>query len=510
MLARLDLFALRILPALKYISLIVLPVAIIYGALLTLRYWYSMLNFPGVLIFGEGVILYEVHTLLAGLNLYPDTTAQTGSFIGSIYGPVYYLTLAAMMGGELGYFPLRLLSIIGSLMIVLGVGIVIYHYTRSILGAIAGGFLIIYSAHMNIGLIYFGAYGKPDAISIGFTIMGFALSLINLENRKVYLGIPFFVLGLYFKQTAIIAPAVIIIFLFFNNWRRALMYFLYCVVGSAIILGLIALMFDLGAVIEHMIAYNTKQEVNLYLGIVHHSYFFIAENLSGILLGILCYIYTRNHKIALFFALAYILFIPSMGKRGSGIQYWIQPDIGILMMVGLGFAKAITDKKEYRPLLQASILICALLYVGYHNPKYRKKLLSSEAYNLQIDFNKEISRLVGDKRPRVFSAQPGDFAPLGEKSDLVIVDPFLYNELIRSGKKDDALFLDFVRNQKFELVVLDYDASMDNLEDAGYLLERVSASQAREILKTYKLVGSKRKPRLMGGGFRDVYMYAPK
>ena len=466
--------------------------------------------FPGVIDFGEGVVLHEVYTLLSGGNIYPVDPA--GPFMATNYSPLYYLVLSAMMGPELSFAPMRLLSIIGCLMVVLGVGMIVYHYSRSLLGAIAGGFLTIYSAHMNIGLILFGSYGKADAISTGFTILGFAFSLTNLENRRVYLGIPFFVLGLYFKQTAIIAPAVLLIFLFLKEPRRALLYFVYCVLFSAAVLLYFSLSFELSAMIEHMITYNSVQEVNWYLGIVHHSFFFIAENLPGILLGILCYYYTRDHRSALFFALAYVFFIPSMGKRGSLVNYWIQPDIALLLMVGIGLARAMVDDTKKRPFIQALILICGLIYVGFHNPKFFKKRFTPQAVALQNDFNKKISDLVGDKNSLIFAAQPGLISPLGGRSRQLINDPFLYNELVRAGKWDDSLFVDAIRNQKFTLILLDFNAAKDPEKDpknAG-LLERVTLSQSREILKKYTLIRVEKRPEFLGKHkITEVFIYAP-
>ena len=180
---------------------------------------YYRLRYPFDLEWIEGGMVNEVKRLLQGQGLY---TAPGISYVPFLYPPVYfYLSgLAARIFG-IGYFPLRLVSFLASLVSFTTIFLIVHAETRSAWAAILSTALFAAAFRLT------GAWldiARVDSLFLALWL----LSIYFVRNRSSlrYAVLSGILAGLAYltKQTALIACIPILIFLFWCNWKYALTF----------------------------------------------------------------------------------------------------------------------------------------------------------------------------------------------------------------------------------------------------------------------------------------------
>lgn len=176
------------------------------------------INYPFELEWMEGSTVEHIYRLFEGKKIYTEPTLE---FIPHIYTPFFsYLGYIFSAFFGIGFFPLRLISIISSVGTSYLIYRLVYNETKSLFWSIIG-----------IG-IYTGSYGlsgfwydlaRVDSLANFFTILSLFL-LIKKSDYSLILSILTSFLAFYTKQSQIIIIGFIILPLLTKSIRKFLVY----------------------------------------------------------------------------------------------------------------------------------------------------------------------------------------------------------------------------------------------------------------------------------------------
>jgi 4-amino-4-deoxy-L-arabinose transferase-like glycosyltransferase len=194
--------------------------------------------YPYELEWMEGCSVEHVAKILAGKNIY---SAPSLEFVPFIYAPLYYYisAIAAKIFG-LGFLPLRLVSLLATIINFL----LIFKFTKnetksSIAGLISAG---LFAATYEISGVWFDI-ARVDSLSITFVLS--SIYLIRFKDKWPYFILSGIFAGFTFftKQSTAIIFLPVAIYLLFTKFRKSLFFifsFLIFVSVTSYILNIIS------------------------------------------------------------------------------------------------------------------------------------------------------------------------------------------------------------------------------------------------------------------------------
>ncbi|MCE9599031.1 MAG: glycosyltransferase family 39 protein [Spirochaetia bacterium] len=460
-----------------------------FGVLITIRYLVSMTIYPGEVDYGEGVILHEIQVLKSGGLLYPTTSDLP--FVAANYGPIYYLFAELVTPiAQNSFLPFRLLSFLGLTVCFLAGCYVVYLGTRSRIFAILGGCAVLFPPSM----LLYGINAKPDSIALAMSLTGICFALrAQYAKKGIEVAGVLFALALCYKQSSLPAPIAVGIFLL---WRDRRQLFRFAIAGFAamtLILGLWGLRFGFTGFIEHFVFYNVAIFDANRAFIVEPYRQFIGL-LPFIITAIVVQIYARQPLLTIYCIVSFLFHIPAAGKAGAYIHYFSEPMLSLFLIVLYGCAAALnrptTDASTLKKMVRLSLIIVVALIFKRYDPYAYKGRPDQNDIQRDATFMAALDTLVTSHggKPRVIGGTTGHFPRLGDRVDLVIDDPFLYNQHIRNHKRSDETLLDELRKGKIDIITLNFPANEANKAKRQYL-ERINPDQASAIDARYTLVG---------------------
>lgn len=460
-----------------------------FGVLITIRYLASMVIYPGEVDYGEGVILREIQILKSGGQLYP--TSDGLPFIAANYGPIYYLfaELVAPIAQN-SFLPFRLLSFLGLTICFLAGCYVVYLGTRNRLFAILGGCAVLFPPSM----LLYGINAKPDSVALALSLTGICFAL-RAQYTRTGIGIAgiLFACALCYKQSALPAPVAVGIFLLWRDRKQFVKFALAGIATTAVIIGVWALRFGFTGFIEHFVFYNVAIFDSTRAFIVEPYRQFIGL-LPFIITAIIVQIYARQPLLTIYCIVSFLFHIPAAGKAGAYIHYFSEPMLSLFLIVMYGCAAALnrptTDAGTVKKIVRWSLILVVALFFKRYDPYAYKGRPDANDIQRDATFMQALDRIVTAHggTPRVVGGTTGHFPRLGNRVDLVIDDPFLYNQHIRNKKRSDAPFLEELRNGKIDIITLNFPAHEVRKAKRQYV-ERISVEQADAIAQRYMLVG---------------------
>ena len=489
----------QIWPVMKSSVLLLILVYFCFGAFHTLNYWYQLILFPGDIDFAESIILFETNLFVAGEDIYPLKDEQR--FIGSIYGPVLYLinSLFVFFKSD-SYLPVRLASLCGVILSSISFAGIVYSHTKSKLSILYAFALSI----LPVSVIMYGVTCKPDSLYLGFTLLGFFIALRNLNTRALYYSIPFFVIALYIKPSAIPAPATIFLLLLLRERKKAGYFVLSGFFVSLFFLVIFFSFFGKGFLI-HFFTYNVA-EFDFLKGLVLRPLDFLLRFRLSLFLALVFYFYMGRPKfVPIYFGLSFIFHIPLMGKAGGFLNYWSEPLLAHFIIIAMGFGKLYFDINKKNLVQQVFLVFCLFLFAYNYNHKSWKSHPTEQSLNNQLALEQKIKELARDTNPIVLASNPGTVVNLRKFVRIIISDPFLYQQHMRLGKTKGELFFKTVREKKAGIIIV--NSSEDDILNNYNLKGRFTVEQLQAILKYYKLYSVLPGTQYSEGDFR---IYLPR
>ena len=247
----------------RNLSLAVLGLAILIMAeqfFEYLRYAMTMINYRYEILDAEGIVWQQV-MMIPGPNVYGDINKYP--YIVFHYPPLYHLLVRA--ASWLGGTPLhagRAVSVAATVVSGATISAIGWRLARADTGRLAalmGGAVA--------GLAYFSFYPivltselmRVDMLAIAFSLLGLlCFTTSRIGSWRPYLGMVFFVLGVFTKQTALTAPLAAMAVTAVVAPRQALKLLGFGLVLGAVPMAILIAITD-GGVLRHLVSYNINR-----------------------------------------------------------------------------------------------------------------------------------------------------------------------------------------------------------------------------------------------------------
>ncbi len=276
---------------------------------------------PYALDFGEGIVWQQM-ALIPGPRMYGDITAYP--YIVFHYPPLFHLAARAVAG--LGVDALaagRGVSVAATMVLCLGIFLAArrfaadrgLHGKAALLGCALGA---LFPLTMT-SFWFWSALFRSDALALALVGIGFALS-VNARgpDRLSYAGMLCFVLAVYAKQTAIVAPAAVLAAWLVRDPRHAIRLGLFGLAVGLVPLAALTLATG-GGFLRHILFYN----INPFdLRYAYWAVWRLRHQAFGVLLVLL--------------ALGWLLWLAVGLLRRSGLAGMLRGDIATFRLAMLG------------------------------------------------------------------------------------------------------------------------------------------------------------------------------
>ena len=451
----------------------------------------TIITYPYGIENGEGFVLYT--TTLFQKGEFPYGSIAESPYWVNNYPPVYNLVCAVLSG--IGFPQLAVgRAVSGAALFGIGIMLALCLYRMAlpaVLSGMCGMFFIVQP------FLFWSAFYRVDYLAVFFSACGAAWFLYALQkDRQWWVSILFFVLGIYTKHSALIAPCAAMATLICLRNKRWQAY-VVCLVAASLLPGVILQYCTGGGFLRHLFYYTATQFSHFGISI-------IARN-CGLLLvftlvgGMGCVQMIRKKqfdRFSLFTALYFILnggglFI--MFKEGSSSLYMIEYAFSAVLAGGFFMHRfKLLFPLRYANGIKLAVLIglaVSLLWVWCIGNPSRIKVVAGfndllASMRIRDD---EIYRKVSSSLGRVL-CEDVSFPVLCGKSPEW--NPFMLKQLHERGILPDSVIRLDIREKKFDMIVMEFELKPINGEVSvpGLQLLRFSSGLLNDIFSSYRIV----------------------
>lgn len=400
-----------------------------------------------LLDYGEGVIINFSNLIASGKTYFVDVS--TMPFLQGAYPPAFPVLLAfvsKILPNLSLLFAGRLLTFIFSI----GIFYLIYKIIKA--ECPESKYSLLFAGLFIASPIFAGwsSLLRVDMLAVFLSLLGIYIFRKYPQSLWRFLSAPVFALAFYTKQSALLAPAALAIYLLINN-RRDFMRFVL-IYG-----GLIASTFYFlnqyleGRLFLHLFKYMGFTPLFIPIIIPVYLAFFMV-NLP------LFYIIkekgfpTRTSNFYFFYLALSMTSIITIGKPGSNLNYLIEPLVALLLYLGS------ISKKDGGKIMLVALASQALVYsilIGYLFDK--QKLIDTRTAQRANEYISEKKGLP------ILSEEPGY---LSINKQPVLYEPFQLGLMGKFGLWDSSKIVDLCNRKYFSLAIVGWRIKDDkNLYD---------------------------------------------
>jgi hypothetical protein len=439
------------------------------GCLVTLVGAVLAVPLPYALDFAEGPLLGGSVRVAHGLSPYPPATELP--YVINPYGPLpYYIAGLCVKLFGVSFTAPRILVIISGIWCAALIALLVHHW---------GG-----EPHVSLGfgLLYLSRQVMTDWLPLfRVDLIGLALSLTGLylfaKPRRWYLSIPFFVAALFCKFLLLSAPLACFLYSVFRKETRKASWF----AASSLALGGMAFLwvqrethgwFAFDTVwTQALHPYSLRDALNRAHGELITNYFLVVLALA------LVYYLRSRPELSLPFIYLGLSFLTLLarGKLGAFTNYSLEWTAALCCCAGLAYSSLRTPSaiRNFVSTLMPGAL-ALMVVVNLHRPDPDKGHTECrQAYQYVKDYPGR----------RILSENPGALVIAGKPS--VVMEPFLWTQLIVHGGWPDTEIVDLIRSRQIDLVVL--GSNVKDLSNRS-VQDRWPKSVADAVEQNYRLV----------------------
>jgi 4-amino-4-deoxy-L-arabinose transferase-like glycosyltransferase len=403
--------------------------------------------------YGEGAVLAMVQVLgtrgtyFTSLRDYPLVTGN--------YPPVFVslVWLGEVAFGPTIFFP-RLLSVLATLGLVAVLMALLRRLTGDRVLALALGLLFLAPWFVQT----WGPLGRVDMLALLFSVAGLLVFLRTGEDAgaRRYLAFPLFWLAFFTRQNAVIAPAAVLLHLLLGADRRSAARAIAVFALPLLTLFGLLVVATSGEAWLHLIPYTGGAEYEWPRMIESYGEFFlIASPLLGLVVAGAFLLKGElgrgpTRLVVLYWALS-ILSLVTIAKMGAGQNYFIEPWLATLVLAGATLDALCRRWPEMRAGRWPGALVAALV-ASFASPgadRIPQAIRNPRGAADMIELDKAVRETAG---PIVSE----NLVVLALNRKPILVEPFGYMVVTRSGRvRPDRLLFDCDRG-RFELVVTEY------------------------------------------------------
>lgn len=436
---------------------------------------YNYLTFPLPLDDGEGHVLNQAVLISSGklpylpisqppyiVTNYPPLFASLAALFFPLAGN-YYLTAGVSVFP--GLIITRLISVLSGL----GIAFLIYKIALKS-GANRDYAAIASLLFLAMPLVYFWfPIGKPDMLALFLGLLGFYLGVIWLDRGiTFYLSLIPLILAVFTRQSEIAPFLALFIVLLIRKDKRAVVFILSYAVS------IVAITFILQAVtggeyLKHIVTYTKTQ---FYLARLWTTWSFFFQYFSLALIVSFYFLVKKFIKKEfspplLYFFFAVLISLTS-GKVGSDMNYFLETIIAGQIILALFLTELSKETLRQTGMAIASVLVFLIAFDfaflhdnrAYSYDPIRKPIKQGESTD--IEFASVLVSFIKQQPGKILSEDEA-FPAICRKE--VIFNPFIMSELSKEGLWDQTDFVESIKNQEYDLIILRFLVTNPNNED---------------------------------------------
>jgi hypothetical protein len=429
--------------------------------------WPVRIQYPGDEYFGgDSIPLVELVHLRRGIPIYAPVSGDR--YDAANWGPLYYLLGSKMVDPTApGYRPLRILSMLGTLGSALGCAFLAFWYSRSYGAAVLAPLLFL-----SYGFVSWnGLSVRSDTVALCLCVAGSAIAYRFRFQRMMLLGVPFMLLGIYYKQQYLAGPlAAMLVLLLERRYRLAAEFAALLAIGS---LGLL-LYFQWGvfagqAFLHHFVFYNILPFTarDFRAGVVY----FALALLVPLLVGIRSLRVQPDKFLACYLGCTIFLGLATVGRAGSGRYYFYECALILSVLFAALAWKRITqgsNSLEFVLLLGISLFLGQLLTPASPGEEDFVRDRAVQNY-LRQHFEPETLAL---------GYYSGELMRAGLETPISNI--YHYSWLVRKGLIPNQSLVDQIRNRRYGLIA--YTTDLRKFQSPS-----LTESAQHAILANYRL-----------------------
>ncbi|HLZ28903.1 MAG TPA: hypothetical protein VKV73_16430 [Chloroflexota bacterium] len=405
-------------------------------------------------LYGEAIVLDEVHRIGLGQPLYAPPTALPLTI--TAYPPLYYLLVAAVqqLTGDPGYGPGRLVSVAAMLV---SAGLLAWIVHRVAGGRWSGGLLAAgLFLTQNLTVLLWLPVHRVDPLALCLTLVGLALAT---SGRTTLAALPC-MLAVLTKQTYLAAPLCVLVTL----WpRRRLM-----LAGGAVFVASLSVCLAAGEwltngeLLWHTVVANANPLDFQYFAAMFGA--FLQFNALPLIAALALFgLPARGPERVwrAYFVVSGLEALATIGKLGASSNYWLELTAATCVLIGI-LAVRLAERQPnpdrgrspFTSTGLASVIVASLLTCV---PAYQATV--SQALELHVGGatgsigpQLEVAPLVAAEPDAVLTDDPGLALLAGKRVEFEFV---IFTILATQGVWDEAPIVNAIDARQFGLVVLE-------------------------------------------------------
>ena len=414
----------------------VVAVCLVYAAASSVANGVRLARVPYQLDYEEGNILNAAVRINAGLTPYPPP--QSWPVVLNSYGPIPYVISAGLIrSGERQFFGPRIVSLVAALLVAFEIALLAGGFTGSELIGISFGafFLTLPLAQEWAPLLRVDLLGL--ALSLAGLVVFFRLPRLHLLPPLL------FALALLCKVTFVAAPLTCVVILVRRRQWRALI--VATLAGTAILGAAVAALqwSSHGAFLFHQL--GTHADPLSWKNYQGHVSQLLRETPVLLALTLIAILRTRRLAEPFIYLIFVILGTVTALKLGSESNHFLELAAALCIAAAIGIHKL--QEMKSRPVATAGIVVlCSVIIVGYG-------IANRALYNTHgvVDECPEAYAYIRD-HDLVFSENVGALVLAGRP--VLLSNPFVYAQLVRSGKWPSGRVEQMLQDSTADLVMI--------------------------------------------------------
>jgi hypothetical protein len=434
--------------------------------------WPIMLQYPGEQHRVEGISVADMVRLREGVPVYAEPTR--GTFQAANYGPLYFLLGSRLINPlEPAYLPIRLVSVVATLLSAAICGVLAFWLSRKFLVGVLASLLFLSAPFVT----RHGVSARPDLGALTLWLGGFLVGYRFRDNRKILWAIPLMVAGFFYKQQFIAAGVATFLFLLLERRYRQAAEFagIFALSAGILITVFHFVVFPGQTFVQHFLFYNIFP-FTLWRAARGLGYFGVLI-LIPLLLGIMCVRARGDKMLGCFIGTAGFLNLVLSARIGSDTNYFLE-SFAILSALA---AVTMWDRGG-DPVRAGSCL--GLLAVGLALSLSLAPPLPDGRDFAADQAIQNFLRSKFRKHTKAFGFYTGDLMRAG--FDTPITDTFAYRHFLRMGRIPEADPLWEFEHGSFGLIITYSDVRTTSTEARTEFA--LTEPLRRALLQNYQLL----------------------
>ena len=418
----------------------VMAAFLLYAALASLTNAVRLARVPFQLDYEEGNVLNAGVRINAGLT--PYAAAGSWPVVLNPYGPIpYHITAFLIRSVPPSFFLPRIAIAASAALIAILVGLITYRFTKSWRIAVSFGavFLTLPLAQEWMPVL------RVDFMGLAFSLLGLCLFLSARWLK--HLAVLFFAGAFFCKVTFVAAPlACAAVLIKQKRWRELA----YMTVGGVVLLAAALALLRRsthGAFLFHQ--FGTHVDPWSWGNYSRHTLAVLAESSVLVALALCGIIRLRRFDLPLAYLLMVGVGTITLFKAGSESNHLLELEAALCISAGLGMQQLQTMRSRAAVVLVVIVGSVLVVTAMQHRARYRigglvEQCPQAYAYiqNHQAVLSENVGALVLTGKPVLLS------------------NPFVYAQLVRSGKWPNGKIEEMLQERSIDLVMIGKPAIM--------------------------------------------------